>query len=468
MASGRGAVAYGGCMALVVLAGCGEHRTASSSSAPAPRPEAILPGGPTPTPPAAATFAVPSPAEPEGFPEAELAANLCGDRSPCRIVKSESAGMDRQGAALNVVEVALHDRSGDWKEPDLERCAPYEEWLVAQRGSVVVEVQKLLSLCNDGYGANGGGSDLVTVTPGQVAHVQSGGSALRWTTTTIAKLAPLRVEQEGFEEFRIDSGSDDGWTWNWGNGAGEVTWTLPPCSPDGSAWNEMVVGEPKRFKSVVIPKVILPSDFARSGWQHTGLGACGARVASDGSTGFVVHGSPGAARDARMTVLAADDRVLFVEVADDQFVAGAARWIFDDHLEIWLGDGTAECTGPGAVMADDGEVIVGFGKSRAAIGVERVAGGAGEDEWVRFKLTLPDASERVTVVYSDSDDGLTQERLIATSTFAFKHGETIGAVRPISSAKCIAVAGDLEMQYARHFARDVPALQGGPTEEGGR
>jgi hypothetical protein len=46
--------------------------------------------------------------------------------------------------------------------------------------------------------------------------------------------------------------------------------------------------------------------------------------------------------------------------------------------------------------------------------------------------------QRITVVYSDSDDGEAQERLIATSPLKFGRNETLGEITdvPESAARC--------------------------------
>ena len=55
---------------------------------------------------------------------------VCGQRSPCRIVKTHDAG-----EGLLVVEAALHDLPGEeWKYPDLSQCAPWEVWVVCATG----------------------------------------------------------------------------------------------------------------------------------------------------------------------------------------------------------------------------------------------------------------------------------------------------------------------------------------------
>jgi len=35
-------------------------------------------------------------------------------------------------------------------------------------------------------------------------------------------------------------------------------------------------------------------------------------------------------------VVAGSDRALYLEIRDDTIVTGRKRWLFDDHVELWL------------------------------------------------------------------------------------------------------------------------------------
>ena len=52
---------------------------------------------------------------------------------------------------------------------------------------------------------------------------------------------------------------------------------------------------------------------------------------------------------------------------------------------------------------------------------------------------LPDEGSGLTVVYSDSDDGTRQKRLIATSNLEFGRTWTIGSVSPIGPRRAACV-----------------------------
>jgi len=65
---------------------------------------------------------------------------------------------------------------------------------------------------------------------------------------------------------------------------------------------------------------------------------------------------------------------------------------------------------------------------------------------VRVRLRLPEGVwQAITVVYSDSDDGVKQERLLATSQFAFPQAATLGVLHPIDpkQATCVVENGAL-------------------------
>jgi hypothetical protein len=102
-------------------------------------------------------------------------ATLCKDRKPCTLVKPTPAGKDAQGRALTVIELNLGPKNPD-NDGGNERfnCRPYgrEFWV---RTAGVAEPRRVLSLCNDGYGASGVGEDEVKIGPkGQRGFVTFG------------------------------------------------------------------------------------------------------------------------------------------------------------------------------------------------------------------------------------------------------------------------------------------------------
>ena len=124
--------------------------------------------------------------------EAELSSRLCDFRKPCTLTKKvipEETPNQRDGWRLRFV-VMRNDTSGwgelprwDEKNGRLLPCVPYEAWAVKIRDAVIVNIQLLAKLCNDGYGARGLGQDLFRLEGAIVEHRQSGGSNWGWENT---------------------------------------------------------------------------------------------------------------------------------------------------------------------------------------------------------------------------------------------------------------------------------------------
>jgi hypothetical protein len=208
------------------------------------------------------------------------------------------------------------------------------------------------------------------------------------------------------------------------------------------------------MRATPIPLMPLSRAFQARSWKTTGLGTCATLV--DGVTaGFTIHGGKGSADDASMRVVwAQDGGDLFVEVDDDRLVGPGTSWVTDDHLELWLGqDFPGGC--PDAAQArqwgirvTDGRVFPAFGNPDTNPKVEIARAG----NKVRVKISLPPADRerqklvepRVTLVYSDSDDGVSQERLIATSTLQHGKGWSLGSLHYVSRVTaCVAEGGVL-------------------------
>jgi hypothetical protein len=160
-----------------------------------------------------------------------------------------------------------------------------------------------------------------------------------------------------------------------------------------------------------------------------------------------------------MWVVMSSGGVLLVEVTDDRLVPAAKSWVKADHLELWrVSDKTGSGRGSGCFQANpdvkalqwgvglDGRVYRAHGAPAfdPSVRVTRTESGA------RFRIVLPADGGGLTVVYSDSDDGARQKRLIATSNLRFGRPWTIGGVTPIgpSQATCVVTGGALRPKVA--------------------
>jgi hypothetical protein len=389
-------------------------------------------------------------------------ADLCAGRPRCRVAQELPAGKDAAGRPLTVVRLALdaRDTASDPPDADLDRCVPYEWWL--RRGA---ESRALLRLCNDGYGAAGVGEDAVDVAPNRFTHVQHGGSSWRWTTTRVLQLAPLRPVSEATEGAWTLGLNEESCGWDRTTWKGTCNWTAPRCDADGNpVGGDDAAGPAYAFRR--LPAPALPAGWRSEGWRAAALGTCAAEA------DYAVHGAPAPA-DARLRVVAGPEDELYVEVEDDVWQKGAKNWIFDDHVELWAGEGA---TYMDHCLADDEHrpvqwgiglfepwVRPGFGDPKSLPAVERaVLPGR-----VRLKIRLPSHAEGVTVVYSDSDDGRTQERLIATSALRHGDGASLGRRLPIPSddALCVVRNGRLDFDDVWKAPATGAVLGGAPEEE---
>lgn len=349
--------------------------------------------------------------------EPDVAALLCAERTPCRVVGTQPAGKGPDGEELRVVELVLADVADEDLEESRyghlgEPCTPFEQHVVVLSGGEVVHHRLLVETCNDGYGASGVGEDGFTVGENKATWTRYGGSAWRWTEGETDQLwPPLRLGggKGTFYFDLVDVEEDIDWTVP----SRRVSGRFQPCVADGEET------EPLDTVALSVPKVPASPD-----WPRQGLG-CAARVDSADATGLVVWGGPGEAGDASLAAALTPEGELRVEVTDDRIVAKAKKWLNADHLEVWVAPSASwyepECLPPlparqWAVLLD-GTVIPAEGSPPASDLSASVAVDGGT---ARFTLRFREAPERLTVVWSDSDDGKRQERLIATS--AVKHG----------------------------------------------
>ncbi len=373
---------------------------------------------------------------------------VCGQRSPCRIIRTHDAGEN-----LLVVEAALHDRPGeDWKGPDLTQCAPWEVWLVTHAGHAVQDQRLILELCNDGYGASGVGEDTLIVEPNVLVHSKYGGSAWRWWEETFYQLDPFMVASTRSGSYWGLGASEETHTWDWRTRQGLVEWYQPECPELGEPgeWED-----DELFAYQPIPLVEVDQAYAASGWKDASIGSCGLHLdATDAfMSGFLVHGKPSVLADGSMIVLFVSETTLIVEVRDDSRVLGKKGWVQGDHVQIWTADdpaGSGKCL-PEAeppvqwgVGLSSGSVFPAFGKPpKDALAVERVEAADGA---VRLKITFDERPERITVVFSDSDDGASKERLIATSDLEQGQSMTLGKASTLPPGKglCAVIDGRLD------------------------
>lgn len=388
-----------------------------------------------------------------GAPPAPSSDPLCAKREPCRVVETLDGGKDAQGRTLQVKHLDLGWAEVDTASQSLGRkfgpggrkaegsraegqCEAAEWWLVRPSQPA----QLLLSVCNDGYGAAGVGQDEVLVSENAFTHEQSGGSRERWTTRRTLRLSPLYLASES-QSVTEGEGGENGDFWDHETLRGEVIRAAPQCEAGQTSLGERTLP--------YLPQVQVDKTYLASGWKQAGLGACGFE------SGHFLLGNQDDPKDAGLKALLVAPDTLFVEVRDDVWKGPSAKWLNDDHVELWLSPVAPETlTGCGkptdaqkpvqwGIRIADGQVFPAFGSPKQTLQVERaeLPGKKG----YRLKVKLPTPFQGISVVYSDSDSGKKQELMLATSLVKFGRSETLNPVRvvPPEQATCAVKNGEL-------------------------
>jgi hypothetical protein len=416
------------------------------------------------------------PTEPQPFGSGAL------DKEPSPIKPKPAATAEGETPDEGDGEAGSRDGDeggGDEGVSEMDDCRPYEYHLIVHTRGKIREWQLLSEACNNGYGAAGVGEDAISVDAKEktFTHSRSGGSAWRWGNDITVGLDPLRVVSAGTSSFWTldEDGTSESADWNYDTLQGHESWSIPDCegrrkeeearNRDGGAGSDNFPSS-KSYEAAIIPRVQLPAAFVQEGWRTIGLGDCGALVDGD-EHGYAIYGGKGKAADAAMRVVASKDGgVLFVEVSDDHWTTTGKSWVKEDHIELWLAppgpSGTQSmCGGPPTpdpsrqwgIRISDGQVFPAFGAPAPLAGVEVVRSG----RTARARIPAGDwlkgdgASNTVTLVYSDSDDGLRQKRLIATSQIERGQEMSLGHLRDIDPQEttCVIAGKALRISRAR-------------------
>jgi len=385
-------------------------------------------------------------------------AAMCKGRTPCSLVESTPAGNDAQGRALTVVELNLGPKNPD-NDRDNERfnCRPYgrEFWL---QTAGVAAPKRILALCNDGYGASGVGEDEVKIGPNRLSHAQYGGSAWRWHHDRTIELSPLRVlSEESCSYHNVNIGYSVS-RWDWQRLAGERHWYPQACKDgDKRAGDDARPDWCDARRATHHQRLIPRLDGAMPAGALAHLGSCASTFDESGQRGYVVFGKPRAG-GAELRVLMTAARDLVVSVTDTAFTAGAASWLHDDHIEVWIGTDRSglSCSDSKFKLAQwaiglDGKVHHGAGDTsgRPEV-VARAARTVGGRRQVTMQIRLPatesDYRRAITVVFSKSEGGK-QARLTATSPVKRGDEATLSSVYRLEpkGLRCAVRAGQLDL-----------------------
>jgi len=398
-----------------------------------------------------------SPSHAEQRPTLDLRANLhaavCQDRTPCTLSPLiHDAGLQGD-VAIHVAEVVLKTSWSDWRRPSKAGCVPVEVWVVYTRGVVLERATRLLKRCIDGLGPDGW-ADLKVGQNHRLAFVTHDTTPEVITREEIWQLRPLRLLEE-----QITTSSDTGAMiqtthWRWDAFRGTVRRALPKCkTPDTTST--------MAHTYTLVPEVRVNAAFLKEEWRTTSLGSCSLTIDGTAQRGHLIHGPPGIAEDATMRLVWLGKRTLLVEIDDDQWHDGERTWLYDDHLELWLSHAPSACVDAKAplyqfgIRVTDGAVFHALGTKGTFPLVERVSVSPNR---VRLKIFLPKPlpTDGFTVVYSDSDKGHRQDRLIGTSALKFRDAGTLGERFKVASQRawCRVHKGRLE-RVLRRFVDNV-------------
>lgn len=372
----------------------------------------------------------------------------------CSLAKTTPAGTDTQGRALSVVELNLGKKNPEEGGRD---CHPYarEFWL---RVAGMKEPQKILSLCNDGYGAAGVGEDDVKIRANRFIHGQQGGSAWRWNGGKTIQLSPMRVLSEESCSFHNVNIGYSTTRWDWQRLAGEMRWFPQACKdprPDESKQPDWCDTAKATRRHALIPRF----DGAIPAGTQAHLGSCASAFDESGQRGFALFGKPKPG-GAEFRVLMTSGNDLVVSVTDQAFVTGGANWLHDDHVELWIGnDQSGLSCNEGKIKLSqwaiglDGKVHHGAGDSAAPPTVAaRSARTVGGKPQVTLHIRLPkledpdDHFRGLTVVFSKSEGGK-QARLTATSPIKRGDETTLSSAYRIDAKamRCAVREGQLDV-----------------------
>jgi hypothetical protein len=394
-------------------------------------------------------FGAPAPAQ--TLPEAAVLAALCPAGEKCGGVTQRALGTDAAGRTM--VLAGLDVTSKPFEATFNGPCYPQPHAVLRVSEGRIVQTEPVVTLHAESecsYGASGGDEGL-EFRDGRLIFSVTGGSAWGWSESRTWTLSPALTLVE----------STNGAWWKLGPNTTETTrdartgvtrtrWGVPAC--EGYSTDDPMKSPLIERAYTVIPRVAAGEvEALRAGWRTAALPARALDVTSAGGDGYVVHGKPGEAADARLRVVALGDRELIVEVADDHVVSGGKTWIFDDHLELWAGDSslsfeaTCHALNPKAPLPDNGvrpgrawqwgvrltDAVIsrGGGKPKVDPQIER----ATTPTATRFRVVFAAEAKVFAVVYSDSDDAKTQKRLIGTAMVGLKDPFSLGLIEGAAS-----------------------------------
>ena len=360
----------------------------------------------------------------------------CHGRSPCKAIHRFAAGHDAGGSLLEIFVLDLWDGNSErdgWggaSRPfeslrsmmDCRSGNDVEYWLFARRKNKINKHQLIHVGC-DGSGFGQLGEEEISFTDNEFSYRSHGGVGYnQGNMTASGSLSPAVILQESEDSGPCNIYQTD---WDWQKFSGSGGRDPDGCGDGngGSSWS-------------LIPRVHLPVEFTTARWKTISPGDCASRE----SFTLKTDSQP---MDQSLRVVLADSGDLFIEVHDARLIDNSKRWIFSDHVELWLGGEPLESGNDAqetqvndlrqwGISAVTGKVFPGYGKPPPLPAeVVRMASPSGS-RIVRMKIKLPKKFTSITVLYSDTDDGKRQTRMLSTSLLIFADYGSLGGIRNIA------------------------------------
>lgn len=409
----------------------------------------------------------------------EIAITLCEQRELCDAIRVHTAGVDAQGNSLQVIHLCSDPKCPTMTNFDsacfaLEcgQADKQEYWLTVQNKTGMVRKQLLMTGHLVLEESDPGFRETLSIGDNKLTYHRSAGLMCRISSSITLRLSPLRIDQESSEESGGCGPSRPQSNWNWEHFSGEVSGHIGDS--------------PEEYSFTPIPMVRMSSEFVEMGWKNSQLGTC-ALTLENGGAGYVIYGSPIAADHPRLKMILISPKDLIVQIRDQKIISGSPKWLYDDHLELWLSHLQVKNEGPNynsphissmgiisydtyeevesklyqwGVRISDGQVFPAYGNPPWSLKVDRVEWADSPEGQVMMKITFPfELKAPITVSYSDGNDGEKVDEILSSSQLRFGDVSRLGGIKEISSNQgtCAVQEGLLNF-VPKQFKSDEPVI----------
>jgi hypothetical protein len=315
---------------------CGQAFAAApeqpAKKTPAPVQKTVQPEAPPPAP-------APAALNPDDF---------CRGRQGCRLLWSQPVGHDANNRDMILSEITIPQaadaiachRPQDTRFGEFLNKVEQEIWLTVQNG-MLTERRKLLSFCNNGYGAKPSGEDRLDITDNRLVHRRFGGGEYRWMTGETYRLPEFDIIQKWGCSTDADQGGGGIHLYDYTNGAFRTGWS-DKAAAEEEAGDHLVDCAPlnveqakTRYKGLPVKQVQSFLGIKLGDVKQLGNCATVMTTAPGPHQGYVVYGQPDNAA-AELRMLRVNDDRLWVDVRDEgRSFHSSTNWRNDDRLEIW-------------------------------------------------------------------------------------------------------------------------------------